>query len=243
MVAGAASVLLGLGLLSVPGATAEIRQSVPARSAPLPVPRPPDLAVEPPAGAPADAPPAPSESTCYAGLTALGIRFERAPAPAAAAACIVTEPVRLEAIGVDGGEIRWPDRPLVACAFARVLGEFTRDIAQPLARGLVGRPLTAFGTGGGFECRARNRTAGGRVSAHGAGLAVDIAWFAFEGDRRELVETPGGEDGRRFVATLRKAACGWFTTVLGPGSDAAHAGHLHLDREPRGRDGESRLCQ
>ncbi|MBY0361251.1 MAG: extensin family protein, partial [Phreatobacter sp.] len=71
----------------------------------------------------------------------------------------------------------------------------------------------------------------------------DIAWFAFEGDRREPVETPASEDGRRFVATLRKAACGWFTTVLGPGSDTAHADHLHLDREPRGRDGESRLCQ
>jgi hypothetical protein len=47
----------------------------------------------------------------------------------------------------------------------------------------------------------------------------------------------------RYIDALRRAACGWFTTVLGPGSDAAHADHLHLDREPRGRDGESRLCQ
>jgi len=151
--------------------------------------------------------------------------------------------VRLEAIVVDGAEIAWPDRPLVACSFAVTLAGFTRDAAQPLAKSLAGRPLTAFGTGGGFECRGRNRAAGARISAHGQGLAVDIAWFAFQGGGRERVEAPGGEPAVRFVAALRKAACGWFTTVLGPGSDAAHTDHLHLDREPRGRNGESRLCE
>jgi hypothetical protein len=242
-VAGAASALLGLALLSGPGAMAESRPPLPVLVAPLPVPRPADMAVAPPHPPPTDVQAAPAASSCHAALTALGIRFAPEPAPTAGPACLVTDPVRLEAIGIDGGEIRWPDRPLVGCAFARVLGEFTRDLAQPLARSLVGRPLAAFGTGGGFECRGRNRASGGRVSAHGTGRAVDIAWFAFEGDRREPVGTPGGEDGRRFVGALRKAACGWFTTVLGPGSDAAHADHLHLDREPRGRDGESRLCQ
>lgn len=151
--------------------------------------------------------------------------------------------MRLEAIRVEGTDIAWPDRPLVSCGFALVLAGFTRDAAQPLARALAGRPLTAFGTGGGFECRGRNRAAGARISAHGQGLAIDIAWFVFEGGARERVEAPSGESTSRFIAALRKAACGWFTTVLGPGSDGAHADHLHLDREPRGRDGESRLCQ
>jgi hypothetical protein len=31
--------------------------------------------------------------------------------------------------------------------------------------------------------------------------------------------------------------------VLGPGSDAAHANHIHIDMEPRGRDGRSKVCQ
>ncbi len=152
-------------------------------------------------------------------------------------------PVRLEAIAADGTEIVWPDRPVVSCGFALVLAGFTRDAVQPLARALAGRPLPAFGTGGGFECRRRNRAPDGPISAHGRGLAIDVAWFAFEGGSRERVEAPSGEPAARFMAPLRKAACGWFTTVLGPGSDAAHADHLHLDREPRGRNGESRLCE
>lgn len=176
-------------------------------------------------------------------LAALAVRFAPTTAPAADAGCLIDDPVRLEAIRVDGGEIAWPDRPLVSCAFAVTLAEFTRDAAQPLARALAGRPLTAFGTGGGFECRGRNRVSGGRISAHGRGLAVDVAWFAFEGGARERIGVPAGEPVHRFVAALRKAACGWFTTVLGPGSDAAHADHLHFDREPRGRNGESRFCQ
>ncbi|MBY0396846.1 MAG: extensin family protein, partial [Thermoleophilia bacterium] len=184
--AGTASALLGLVLLSGSGAMAESRPRLPVFVAPLPQPRPADTAVAqpplpPPRLPPKDAPAAPAESSCHAALTALGIRFAPEPAPTAGPACVVTDPVRLEAIAIDGGEIRWPDRPLVGCAFARVLGEFTRDIAQPLARSLVGRPLTAFGTAGGFECRGRNRAVGGRVSAHGTGRAVDIAWFAFDG--------------------------------------------------------------
>ncbi|WP_245898364.1 extensin family protein [Phreatobacter cathodiphilus] len=223
--------------------------AAPPASAPLPHPRPagpaaPSPAPEPAAPEPAAPEPAsPAPSTCHAALSALAVRFAPAEAPSSGAACRIEDPVRLEAMRANGTEIVWPDRPLVSCGFALVLAGFTRDAAQPLARALAGRPLTAFGTGGGFECRGRNRAAGARISAHGQGLAVDIAWFAFEGGVRERVEAPSGEAMSRFIGALRKAACGWFTTVLGPGSDAAHADHLHLDREPRGRNGESRLCQ
>ena len=45
------------------------------------------------------------------------------------------------------------------------------------------------------------------------------------------------------LATLRTAACGWFTTILGPGSDAAHATHWHLDIERHGSSDRYRICQ
>ena len=44
-----------------------------------------------------------------------------------------------------------------------------------------------------------------------------------------------------FQAAVRARACAYFTTVLGPGSDAAHADHLHLDVRER-RPGV-RICQ
>jgi hypothetical protein len=39
------------------------------------------------------------------------------------------------------------------------------------------------------------------------------------------------------------AACGWFTTILGPGSDPAHADHLHVDIQQHGSSDRYRICQ
>ena len=41
----------------------------------------------------------------------------------------------------------------------------------------------------------------------------------------------------------RTAACGWFTTVLGPGADAFHADNMHLDLERHDASGKYRICQ
>jgi hypothetical protein len=40
---------------------------------------------------------------------------------------------------------------------------------------------------------------------------------------------------------LRETACARFTTVLGPGSDGHHEGHIHLDLAERGHG--YRICQ
>ena len=45
----------------------------------------------------------------------------------------------------------------------------------------------------------------------------------------------------RFQRRIREGACAYFTTVLGPGTDAAHADHFHLDLRQRKRG--YRLCQ
>ena len=34
--------------------------------------------------------------------------------------------------------------------------------------------------------------------------------------------------------TMRIAGCGWFTTILGPGTDAAYGMHWHLDIQRHG---------
>jgi len=170
------------------------------------------------------------------------LRFTIENQPAGPEACRIADPVRLEELQGEAGVVAFPDRPLVSCGFAEVLAAFTRDALVPLAAGHLGARVTAVGTGPGFSCRSRNRMPGARISAHGRGLAIDIAWIALDG-RRETVATPSDASATRYLAALRRAGCGWFTTVLGPGSDAAHDDHLHVDREPRGRDGESRLCQ
>ena len=99
--------------------------------------------------------------------------------------------------------------------------------------------------GGGHECRRRNRGAEGPVSEHATGKALDIFAFTFAGDKPALklvVEKPEGLVQNRFLEAVRQSACGAFSTSIGPGSDAAHANHLHLDIQER-RSASTRFCQ
>jgi hypothetical protein len=113
---------------------------------------------------------------------------------------------------------------------------------SPLAKGAVGSPLLSMAVGG-YECRPRNRAPGGKISAHGKGLALDVTSFRFADGTTALVSAPASPQASAFLAGARRAACGYFFTVLGPGADAAHADHLHLDVEPHGATGTGRICQ
>ncbi|WP_315862585.1 extensin family protein [Phreatobacter aquaticus] len=249
-------VIAALLSLAPEGAMAQGRRAKPPSfAAPVPEPRPRTELTPPAATPPAIVPAAPAiepsanggsdgdVAACHRALNEMGVRFAPAAAPEGQAQCRIDNPVRIEAISLDGRVVRLPDKPLLACSLALSLASFTRDITAPLARGLADDALVAFGTGNGFECRSRNRAAGAKMSAHGMGLAVDIAWFELTSAGRIMVERPATPVGARFIGAVRKAGCGWFTTVLGPGSDPSHANHLHFDRERRGRDGQSRLCQ
>lgn len=180
---------------------------------------------------------------CFVELTALEVDFVKVEAPAAPSpGCGVVAPVRVRSVATREGPVRFEGEPLVACASARAAARFLRDVAAPLAKGATGSAMNAL-TISGYECRPRNRVAGAKTSAHGLGLAFDIASFGFADGTRLQVGASGPADKARFFAGLRKAACGYFTTVLGPGADSAHATHLHLDVEAHGSSGYARICQ
>jgi hypothetical protein len=48
---------------------------------------------------------------------------------------------------------------------------------------------------------------------------------------------------RTFLRAVHSGGCDIFTTVLGPGYDANHRDHFHLDLARHGRDGEGRICK
>ena len=164
-------------------------------------------------------------------------------------ACRVSEPVRVEALAIRGpggaATIAFEPPPLLSCAMARTLADWLDRSVQPLARGHFEHDLVALRVGGGHECRRRNRASAGPVSEHATGKALDI--FAFKLGKGEnasqvVVEKPSGLAQNRFLDAVRQSACGAFMTVLGPGSDAAHANHLHVDIQER-RSRASRFCQ
>ncbi len=181
---------------------------------------------------------------CLAALGALGMKATAAPQPVSkTASCVVETPVQLTAMTYKTQEVQFPDRPILDCRAARTLGSWLRDLALPLAEAELGAAISAVETGPGFECRNRNRATAGKLSAHATGLAVDIARVKLANGLNLVVAKPEGESQKRVLDAWRKSACGWFTTVLGPGSDAAHADHLHFDVEKRGTSGTGRFCQ
>src|ERR1700674_1264859 len=174
------------------------------------------------------------------------ITFEAVTLPLPAnPGCAVETPVRLKAVmsSQGRGPILLPDKPTVSCHFGERFGHWLRDLVAPLIFGELAVELKSVRTGPGYECRNRNRAEAGKISAHASGLAADVASFELANGRTLTVKPDGDEHLQATVAAIRVAACGRFTTVVGAGSDAAHADHMHVDIMQHGSSDRYRICQ
>lgn len=267
-IAAAAGSLLAPALMCARD-VAEARS--PARDIPLPVPRPhfpsdapltpraspgtPQQAAPPqpagppvaPSGARLDVSPAPlrEDAECSARLARLDLTAPTAEVgPQPDARCTVAQPVRLEELRLTKGtRVSFPEHPLLACATAEALALYVRDLLAPLVRGTYGSELSGIATGPGLECRARDHVTGGKLSAHGRGLAVDIAHLTLANGATLDVGAPKSPLDAGFQTAARAGGCGYFHTALGPGSDSFHATHWHFDLEARGKDGDTKFCR
>jgi hypothetical protein len=187
----------------------------------------------------------PEAATCLARLTASGVKAESVAAPPAPLAdCGIPTPVRLTSIALAaGGPLDLVDRPILDCEFAIVYADYVRNLMAPLAMSILGSPVSRLATGPGYDCRGRNGVFGAKTSAHGKGIAIDLAAIMLADRRRIAIAHPADSREALFLGAMRKAACGWFTTVLGPGSDAAHAEHLHFDILRHGSSENYRICE
>ncbi len=154
-------------------------------------------------------------------------------------ACGGGDMVQLDAVLLaDRTRIELKPAPLLRCEMAESLTAWIRDEAAPRLSA-IGGVLRSVETYDDFECRGRNRVVGAKLSEHGKGNAVDVRSFTLaDGRMIGLTDMTAPKDLR---ADLRESACERFTTVLGPGADGHHDGHIHLDIAER-RQGY-RICQ
>lgn len=250
--AGIAVIGLAFGMMVVP------LDAAPRRFVPLPRSRPATPGAQspaPPAASPSrdqkqssqtdDA--AREDEACLAHLRAAGVEFSVPAMPVAAkAACTIEVPVRLKSITAQAraaAKIHLPEEPVVSCQFAERLAAWLGHLVAPLIAGRMSADLRAVRTGPGYECRNRNGDASGKLSGHAVGKAIDISAFELSSGRLIPIKPDEEEAMRNVVDSVRTAACGWFTTVLGPGADAAHADHLHVDIVLHGTSDRYRICQ
>lgn len=207
-------------------------------------PVPPNVAAKPPMAADPRSDDRPdvsgklpaTEMACRARLTELGVSYSEMPPEREPHGCSIPYPLKVKSLG--NGVGLSPDAEM-NCAMAEAAARFMNNVVKPAADTELGSGLKSIGHASAYVCRPRNGT--NKLSEHAFGNALDIATFDLHDGRKIQVEATTDEKIAKFFASVRKAACGPFKTVLGPGSDADHALHFHLDLQPR-RNG-STFCQ
>lgn len=184
-------------------------------------------------------PPVPEQLACAERLAKIA-RYSPLPNRSGPGACGATDLVRLDSVLM-------PDRSLVAlnpapqirCSMAEQVAEWVREDVGPAAVTALGSPLRSINDYDAYDCRPRNNVKGAKLSEHGKGNALDIGSFRL---RNGGVFTLADQlVTKQFRDKVRLAACGRFTTVLGPGADPYHGDHVHIDMAERSHN--TKICQ
>jgi hypothetical protein len=229
-------------------AEAMLDQGLTSEEPPVPGPRPGksqsgDFIGPPAPAAPAPQPPPPRPrvapekmAECIGELQKLGVDFSRQAPITDPTGCEVQNPVTVSNLGKT---IKVAPAALLDCPMALAAAHFLTEVAAPEAARDLGSDLVSINNASGYVCRPRHGET--VLSEHAYGNALDVAGFGLADGRHVDVRADLPEADAKFLDAVRKAACGPFKTVLGPGSDADHALHFHLDLEPRRNGGT--FCQ
>lgn len=146
---------------------------------------------------------------------------EIAPIRSNVSGCGVKEAVAITSVS----GVRLSQAATVDCTIAKALNSWVNEVAQPAFDGKLAELRIAAH----YTCRSRNNIKGAKVSEHGKGKAIDISAFILANGEVLTVK----ENYRKLLRKIYKAACPYFKTTLGPGSDGYHEDHFHFDTSAR----------
>jgi hypothetical protein len=141
--------------------------------------------------------------------------------------CGMNHPFKIEAVA--NGFVAMQPKATLGCPMVAAFNRWLTDIAQPAALAWFGEEIIEVKQLSSFSCRRIGGS--GTMSEHGYGNAPDVAGFVLKGGRTVTVKHGwrGAPDERGFLRQVHAGGCEVFTTVLGPGYDAAHHDHFHFD--------------
>lgn len=157
-------------------------------------------------------------------------------------ACGIDHPFKIAAF--NNGSVGLKSKVTLACPIIPRIDTWLDEIVKPAAMMYFGVPLLDMKAGS-YSCRPRNNQRGAKVSEHAFGNALDVMAFVLA-DGREISIVKGWKGDPAEQEFLREAfvgACRYFNTVLGPGSDAFHYDHLHIDLARHDPRGMRRICK
>jgi hypothetical protein len=147
-------------------------------------------------------------------------------------ACSTIGTVKLAALNTDNATVSLSGLGPVTCSMATPFAAWVRYGVDRAAQQILGSRVIKVETFGSYSCR--NVAGTNRRSGHATANAIDVSGFVLGDGRRITIldDWNGGTSAeRRFLRVVHDSACKRFGTTLGPGYNAAHANHLHLEAD------------
>ncbi|MCO6393056.1 extensin [Aliihoeflea aestuarii] len=170
------------------------------------------------------------EAQCRQQLRRMGVTFTDLAPINDGGSCRIDHPIRVSGLA---GNVEMKPAATLNCQMALAFASWTRSELAPSARWRYLSGVKTIHQGSSYSCR---RIAGTSVaSEHSKGNALDVMRIELRNGRDIDVRKPGwfAFRERALLNNVRSGGCSYFTTVLGPGYNAAHADHFHFDLKGR----------
>lgn len=170
------------------------------------------------------------EAECRKQLRRLGVTYSDLAPINDGGACRIDHPVRVSRLA---GNVEMKPAATLSCAMAAAFAGWTRKELTPAARWRYLSGVKTIHQGSSYSCRRIAGTA--TPSEHSKGNALDVMRIELRNGKDIDVRKPGWFSFRErgLLNSARSGGCDYFTTVLGPGYNAAHADHFHFDIKNR----------
>lgn len=179
---------------------------------------------------------------CRAVLAGSGVVYQRVADRETGQGCGFANAVRVAGIVTSSGGKVAAAPFVLSCRSAVSLAMWERHVLQPAAQLHFRQPVSGIDHLGSYACRNIYHRDNASRSQHATADALDVSGFRLAGGKRiSVLRDWSGNDTAppeaRFLHAVHGGACQWFEGVLGPGYNAAHRDHFHLDR------GRYRVCR
>jgi hypothetical protein len=171
-----------------------------------------------------------AEAQCRQQLRRMGVTYRDLAPINEGGSCRIDHPIQVSSLA---GNIRMQPAATLNCQMALAFATWTRNELAPSARWKYLSGVKTIHQGSSYSCR---RIAGtNTASEHSKGNALDVMRIELNSGRDIDVRKPGWFAFREksLLKNVRRGGCSYFTTVLGPGYNAAHADHFHFDLKGR----------
>ena len=173
-----------------------------------------------------------SEISCRDQLRRLGVQYVDLPRISQGPACGIAYPIKLTALS---GGIRIKPAATLDCQVTVEFAKWVKRDVAPAARMRYLSGISSMTQLSSYSCRTMNSQPGAPMSEHAHGNAIDIGSITLNSGRQIDVRKPGWFAFRQrgFLNAVRADSCGYFNTVLGPGTNKYHWNHFHFDLRQR----------